>query len=126
MQLLGNDRHTERPPLIQQPGQHRLHAAFRLPSRQVQDPQVLLGRSLGLLLQEYVIGQAETARRKQIGLVPVVCKRSGFADQPLDHMAVFNAVLVATSQAGQRLHQLLPVPDFDPLGVLPGFHPLPD
>jgi hypothetical protein len=126
VQFLGNGRHTQRPLRIQQADQHRLHTAFRLPGRQVQDSQVLLGCSPGLLLQQYVVGQAKTARREQVGLVAVVSERPGLADQPLDHVAVFDAVLVAASQAGQRLHQLLPEPDLDPFGVQPGFQPFPD
>jgi hypothetical protein len=92
----------------------------------VQDAQVLLGRPLRLLVQEHIVGQAEATAGKQVGLVAVVGERPRFANQPVDHVPVVDPVLVAAAQARQRLDQLLPVPDLDPLRVEAGLHPLPD
>jgi hypothetical protein len=83
----------------------------------VQDPQILLGGSRRLLFQEHVVGQAEAARREQVALVAIVGKRAGLANQPVDHVAVFDAVLALAPQSWQRLHLTLAVPYLQVLGI---------
>jgi hypothetical protein len=69
-----------------------------------------------LLFDEHVIGQAEPARREQVGLVAVVRERPGLADQPVDHVPVLDFVLALAAQAWQRLHLTLAVPHLQMLG----------
>jgi hypothetical protein len=92
----------------------------------VQDPQVLLGRPLRLPLHQQVIGQAEAAAGEQVGPVAVVGKGPRLAQQPVDDMAVVDAVLAPTPQPRQLLDPLLGVPDLDLFRVQPRLHPLAD
>ena len=126
LQFLGHRCHTQRPLLVEQTQERRLHAAFRLAGRQLQDAQVLLGRSLRLLLPQQVVGQAEAAGGKQIGPIAVIGEGSRLADQPVDDVPVVDPVLAPAPQARQLLHLLLGIPDLDPLGVQAGFDPLTD
>jgi hypothetical protein len=126
MQRFLDHRHPQRPPLPQKPLQHLLDSAFRLLRRQLQDPQVLLHRPRRLLLGQRVIGQPEVARRKQVRMVAVVQERARLADQPVDHVPVFDPVLATTPQTRQPLHTLLRVPHLDLLPADPRLHPLPD
>lgn len=126
MQLFLDHRHAQGPPFPQQPLQHLLDSAFRLPGRQLQDPQVLLHRSRRLLPDQRVVRPPKVARRKQVRLVAVVGKRSRLADQPVDHVPVFDPVLATAPQPGQPLDTLLRVPHLDLLHADPRLHPLPD
>jgi hypothetical protein len=92
----------------------------------MQDPQVLLRRPLRMPLAQEVVGQAEAARREQVPPVAIVGERPRLAHQPVDHVAVLDAVLAASPQTRQRLHQPLRVPHLDPLGIQPGLDPLAD
>jgi len=106
--------------------QHRFDTGLALTRRQVQDPQVLLDRTLGVLLHQPVIGQAEAAGREQLLAVAIAGERPRFAHQPVDDVAVGDPVLAPAAQPRQALDQALGVPDFDVVGVQPGLHPLPD
>ena len=53
-------------PLGQQPRQGRSHPRFALPRRELQDPQVLLGGSLGLAPGAVIVGHTKTTAREQI------------------------------------------------------------
>jgi hypothetical protein len=111
---------------VQQGGQRRRHTDFAFLSRQVQDPQVFLGRPGRPLLPQGVVGHAEAAGGEQVRLVAVVGKRPRLADQPVDHVPVVDAMLAPTPQPRHLLDRLLGVPHLDPLGVQAGFHPLAD
>jgi hypothetical protein len=117
---------VQRPARIQQEGQRRLHARFAFACRQVQDPQVLLGRPSRLPLQEQIVGHAESAAGEQVRLIAVVGEGPRLADQPVDDVAVLDPVPATPPQPGQLLHPLLAVPDFDSLGVQSGLDPLAD
>jgi hypothetical protein len=92
----------------------------------VQDAQVLLGRSLRLLHQQRVVGQAEADGREQVSSVAVVGERSRLADQPVDDVPVGDPVLATTPQTRQFFDAPLGVPHLDPLGVDPGLDPFAD
>ena len=111
---------------IQQVHQHRLDSRLAFARRQVQNPQVLLGRTRGLLLAQHVVGHAEVAAGKQILTVAIVGERPGLADQPVDDVPIIDALLATSTQAWQLLHHLLGVPHFDALGVQAGVHPFAD
>lgn len=117
---------VQRPARVEQAGQRRLHPHLALLCRQLQDPQVLLGRPLRPPLQEQVVGHAEAAGGEQVGPVAVVGERPRLAEEPVDDVAVRDAVLAPSPQPGQILHPLLGVEDLDPLGVQAGLDPLTD
>jgi hypothetical protein len=88
--------------------------------------QILLIRSIGIPFPQLVIGQSEPARRKQVAPIPIVGERSRLPHQPVDDVPIRDPVLPPPPQPGQFLHPLLGVPDLQPLGVQPHFHPLAD
>ncbi len=111
---------------FQQFHQRRLDSRLALACRQVQNPQVLLVRPRRLALAQHVVGHAKVAAGKQILTVAIVGERPGLADQPVDDVPIVDAMLAASTQAWQPLHQLLGVPHFDALGVQAGVHPFAD
>ena len=110
----------------QQLPQHRLDPGLALPRRQVQDAEVLPGRTPRLLLDQPVVGQAEAARREQLVAVAVVGERPRLAHQPVDDVPVGDPVLAPATQPRQALDQALGVPDLDVVGEEAGLDPLPD
>ncbi len=78
------------------------------------------------MLGQPVVGHAETTAGEQVSLVAVVSKRSRFANQPVDDVAVVDSVLASPTQSRHFLHPLAAVPKFDPLGVQVGLDPLAD
>jgi hypothetical protein len=65
----------------------------------MQQPHVFLGRPLGSLLQQDVVGHAEAAAGKQIRLVAVVGEGPRLADQPVDDVPVVDAMLATATQS---------------------------
>ena len=114
------------PARLEQAGQGPFHPRLAVACRQVQDPQVLLGRPLRLPLGQQVVSHAEAAGGEQVGLVAVVGKGPRLADQPVDDVPVVDAVLAPPPQPRQLLHPLLGVPQLDSLGVQAGLDPLAD
>src|SRR5690348_5820669 len=106
--------------------QHRFDPGFALTRRQVQNPQVLLDRTLGVLLDQPVVGQAEAARWEQLLAVAIAGKRPRLAYQPVDDVPVGDAMLAPPAQTWQALHQALGVPDLDVVGEQAGLDPFPD
>lgn len=106
--------------------QHRFDTGLALTRRQVQDPQVLLDGTLGELLDQPVIDQAEATRRKQVVPIAVVGKRPRLAYQPVDDVPVVDAVLAPAAQPGTALDEALAVPDLDVVGVQASLHPFAD
>ena len=119
-------RAVQRPAFRQQLGQGTVHRAFATLGRQLQNLQVCPARQpFGQGPQQLVICLTKTARRKQVRLVTVARKRPGFAHQPVDHMAVIDAVFVLATQPRQGHLQLLRVPHLDRLGAHARFQPFP-
>ena len=106
--------------------QHRLDCGLALAGRQVQDAQVLLDRTLRLLLDQPVVGQAEAARGEQFVAVAIAGERPRLAYQPVDDVPVGDPLLAPAAQARQALHQALGIPDLDVVGVQTGLDPFPD
>ena len=111
---------------FQQFHQHRLDSRLALACRQVQNPQVFLGRPRRLARAQHVVDHAEVAAGKQVRTVAIVGERPGLAHQPVDDVPVLDVMLATSTQPRQLLHPLLGVPHFDALGVQPGLHPLVD
>jgi hypothetical protein len=106
--------------------QHRLDPGLALTRRQVQDPQVLLDRTLGVLLDQPVVGQAKAAGREQLLAVAIAGERPRLAHQPVDDVPVGDAVLAPATQTRQALDQALGVPDLDVVGEQAGLDPFPN
>jgi hypothetical protein len=110
----------------QQLFQHHLDPRLAHARRQVQDPQVLLDRTLGVPLHQPVVGQAEAAGREQFLAVAVAGERPRLAHQPVDDVPVGDAVLAPPTQTRQALDPTLGVPDLDVVGEQAGLDPFPD
>jgi hypothetical protein len=106
--------------------QHGLDPGLALPRRQVQDAQVLPGRSLWVLLDQPIIDEAETTGGEQVVAVAVVRKRPRLAHQPVDDVPVVDTVVTPTTQARQTLDLTLGIPDFDVVGVQARLDPFAD
>jgi hypothetical protein len=76
----------------------------------MQDVNVLAAGALGMFGPQGVVGHAEAAGGEQVSLVAIFGKRSWLAHQPVNDMAIVDAMLVLTPQPGHRQHQLLAVP----------------
>ena len=111
---------------VHEPTQRRFHAALALARRQLQNAQILLGRTLRLLHQQNIVGQPEAAAREQIRAIAIVGKRPWLAYQPVDDVPIRDLVFAATTQPRQLLHLFLRVPDLHALGVQSCFDPLAD
>jgi len=72
-------RCRERFATAQQLLQGFVHSGFALVGRQVQDLHVLPAGTLRLLLLQGIVGHAEAAAGKQVGLVAVLRKGAGLA-----------------------------------------------
>jgi hypothetical protein len=121
--------HRRRRPRAARPQQllqHRFDTGLALTRRQVQDPQVLLDGTLGELLDQPVIDQAEATRRKQLVPIAVVGKRPRLAHQPVDDVPVVDAVLASAAQPGTALDEALAVPDLNVVGVQARLDPFAD
>ncbi len=92
----------------------------------MQNSQVVLVRSLRTLPAQSVVCQPKLARREQVVAVAIVGERARLAHQPVDHVAILDAVLAPATQARQLVHTPLRVPDLDPLGEHAGLDPLAD
>jgi hypothetical protein len=92
----------------------------------VQDAQVLPGRTLRLLLDQPVVGQAKAAGGEQVVAVAVVGERPRLAHQPVDDVPVGDPVLAPAAQPRQALDQALGVPDLDVAAVQARLDPFPD
>jgi hypothetical protein len=126
VQFFLHDRHAQRPLLIQQSHQHRLHATLAVAGRQLQDAQVFLGGPPGLLHEQHVVGRAEAAAGEQVSLVAVVREGSWFTNQPVDNVLVRNLVLATTTQSWQPLDLFPGRAALAPLSVQAGLDPLAD
>lgn len=92
----------------------------------MQEPHILLGRPLGPLLPQSIVGHAEAAARKEIRLIAVVGEGPRLADQPVDDVPVVDAMLATPTQSGQFFDPLLGIPDLNQLGIQACLNPLAD
>ena len=103
-----------------------VNPGLTLVGRQVQDLHILPTGTIGLPLQQGIVGHAETAGWKQIGLVAILGKRPRLAHQPVDHVTVIDAMLGAAPQPRHLEHEILPIPHLHDLGRHPCLHPFAD
>jgi len=94
-----------------------VHPAFSFLSRQMKNRQVVFDHAAGAMVREHVVGDPEPAGREHRITVAVLLERSGLADQPVDDVAVLDAMLASASESRQGVQLLGPVPDVECFGA---------
>lgn len=102
--------------LIEQEPQRLVHAAFSLPRGQEEDRQVVLDHAAGPPVLQQVVGHPEPAGGEHRVAVAVLLERTGLAYQPVDDVAILDAMLTPTSEPRQGVQLPGPVPDVEGLG----------
>jgi hypothetical protein len=115
---------AQRLTVLQHFRQRRLDACFSFQRGHMQDPHILPVGTIATLLTQRIIGLPKRRGRIQILAIHVTRERPGLAYQPIDHVAIVDAVLRLTTQALHRLHQRARVPDLDLLAADACLHPL--
>jgi hypothetical protein len=123
---LGHGVGVGRPALVEQEPQRLVHAAFSLPRGQEEDRQVVLDHAAGPPVLQQVVGHPEPAGGEHRIAVAVLLERSRLADQPVDDVAVLDAMLAPASQSRQGVELSGPVPDLERLGSDVNIDPLAD
>ena len=86
----------------------------------MQDPQILAaGRRRAVLGTEDVVGHAKAGRRKQVVAIAVVGEGPGLAHQPVDDVAILDAMPALAAQAWNAFQMALGVIHVQVLGVEP-------
>jgi hypothetical protein len=114
---LGHGVGVGRPALVEQEPQRLVHAAFSFLRGQVEDRQVILDHAAGPPVLQQVVGHPEPAGGEHRVAVAVLLERPGLADQPVDDVAVLDAMLTSASESRQGVQLPGPVPDVE------GFRP---
>jgi hypothetical protein len=92
----------------------------------VEQSQVVLDHAAWSLVFQGVVGHPEPAGREHRIAVAVLLERSGFADQPVKHVAVIDPMLASSSEPGQRIDFPGTVPDVEGFGSDVNIHLLAD
>ncbi len=116
MEGLGHGVGVGRLALVEQEPQRLVHAAFSLPRGQEEDRQVVLDHAAGPPVLQEVVSHPEPAGREHRVAVAVLLERAGLADQPVDDVAVLDAMLAPASEPRQGIQLPGPVPDVEGLG----------
>jgi hypothetical protein len=116
MEGLGHGVGVGRLALVEQEPQRLVHAAFSLPRGQEEDRQVVLDHAAGPPVLQQVVSHPEPAGGEHRIAVAVLLERPGLAHQPVDDVAVFDAMLAPASQSRQGVQLPGPVPDVEGLG----------
>jgi hypothetical protein len=116
MEGLGHGVGVGRLGLIEQEPQRLVHAAFSLLRGQEEDRQVVLDHAAGPPVLQQVVGHPEPAGREHRIAVAVLLERPGLAHQPVDDVAVLDAMSPPTSEPRQGVQFPGPVPDVEGLG----------
>jgi hypothetical protein len=102
---------------VEQEPQRLVNTAFSLPRRQEKNRQIVLDHAAGPLVQEHVVGHPEPAGGEHRIAVAVLLERSRLADQPVDDVAVLDAMLASPSESREGVQLLGSVPDIESLGT---------
>jgi hypothetical protein len=112
------------PPGVEQQPQGVVDPAFSLLGRPQENPQVFLDRAAGPPVGEHVVGHPEPTGREHCVAVAVLLERPGLAYQPVDDVAVLDAMLPSAPETRQGVDPVRPVPDFQGLGHDMNINPL--
>jgi hypothetical protein len=113
---LGHRFGVGRTALVEQEPQRPVHAAFSFPRGQEEDSQVVLDHADGPPVLQQVVSHPEPAGGKHRIAVAILLERPGLADQPVDDVAVLDAMLASASESRQGVQLSGPVPDVEGLG----------
>jgi hypothetical protein len=105
-----------RPALVEQEPQRLVHTAFSFLRGQEEDGQVVLDHAAGPLVLQQVVGHPESAGGEHRIAVAVLLERPGLAHQPVDDVAVLDAMLAPASESRQGVELSGPVPDVESFG----------
>ena len=111
---------------VEQEPQRLVHAAFSFLRGQEEDRQVVLDHAAGPPVLQEVVGHPEPAGGEHRIAVAVLLERPGFADQPLDDVAVIDAMLAPAPESRQGVELPGTVPDIEGLGPDVNIHLLAD
>jgi hypothetical protein len=117
---------VRRPPGVEQEPQGVVHPDLPLAGREEEDFQVILDRAAGPPVGEHVVGDPEPAGGEHRVAVAVLLERPGLADQPVDDVAVLDAVLAPAPEPRQGVDLAGPVPDLECIGSDVNIHKLTD
>jgi hypothetical protein len=110
---LGHGGGGGRAALVEQEPQRLVHTAFSFLRGQVEDRQVVLDHTAGPLVLQQVVGHPEPAGGEHRIAVAILLERPWLADQPVDDVAVLDAMLASTSESRQGVQLSGPVPDLE-------------
>ena len=113
---LGHRFGVGRPAVVEQEPQRLVDAAFSFLRGQEKDRQVVLDHAAGPLVVQHVVGHPEPAGGEHRIAVAVLLERPGLAHQPVDDVAVLDAMLASASESRQGVDLPGPVPDVEGLG----------
>jgi hypothetical protein len=123
---LGHGLAVGGPVAVEQEPQRLVDAALPLPRREVEDLQVILDRAAGPAVLQDVVGHPEPAGRKHRVAVAVLLERPRLAHQPVDDVAVLDAVFAPAAEPRQALDPAGAEPDLQRFGPDVDVHPFAD
>jgi hypothetical protein len=126
MEGLGHGVGVGRLALVDQEPQRLVHAALSLPRGQEEDRQVVLDHAAGPPVLQQVVGHPEPAGGEHRIAVAVLLERPGLAHQPVDDVAVLDAMLAPAPESRQGVQLPGPVPDLECFGPDMNIDPLAD
>jgi hypothetical protein len=123
---LGHRFGVGRAALVEQESQCLVHAAFSLRRGQEEDGQVIFHHAAGPLVLQEVVGHPKPAGGEHRIAVAVLLERPGLAHQPVDDVAVLDAMLAPAPESRQGVDLPGPMPDVEGLGPDVNIHLLAD
>jgi hypothetical protein len=105
-----------RPALVEQEPQRLVHTAFSFLRSQEEDGQVVLDHAARPPVLQEVVSHPEPAGGEHRVAVAVLLERPGLAHQPVDDVAVLDAMLASASESRQGVELSGPVPDLENFG----------
>jgi hypothetical protein len=109
----GHGRAAKRLLPVEQEPQGFVDSALALPRRELEDLQIFLDRAAGPLFFQDVVGRAEPAGGEHRVSVPVFRERARLAYQPVDDVAVIDAILASSAEPRQAVDLACAVPDVE-------------
>lgn len=97
---------------VEQQPQGVVNPALSFLARQAEDFQVLLDRAARPPVLQHIVGDPESTGRKHRVAVAVLLERSRLAYQPVDDVAVLDAMLAPATKPGETVDLAGAVPDF--------------